>query len=324
MNDQNLPVLQVPQREIPIPSSISPEAQAQLAAKGMSSPPWPDLNDIDGWRRTIALMDEVGATALSMLCHATGADVAEADADGARVYVITPRERALDGLVYIDIHGGSLVWGGGESCRAMGVISAGLTGATVWAVDYRLPPDHPYPAGLDDCVAAYRALLRSRPPEQIVIGGASAGGNLVAATILRARDEGLPLPAGAVLLTPEVDLTESGDTFNTLMGVDTALTSRLMPANLLYAAGQDLRHPYLSPIFADFSKGFSPTLLVSGTRDLFLSNTVRMHRALRKAGIEADLHVFEAATHVGFMFGPEADDRMHEIRTFLKRCLARG
>ncbi len=86
-------------------------------------------------------------------------------------------------------------------------------------------------------------------------------------------------------MTPELDLTESGDSFYTLLGVDTALTSRLMPANLLYAAGHDLTHPYVSPLFGDFTKGFPPTLLVSGTRDLFLSNTVRMHRALRAAGI---------------------------------------
>src|SRR5205823_2929973 len=116
---------------------------------------------------------------------------------------------------------------------------------------------------------------------------------------------GLPLPAAVVLLTPELDLTESGDTFSTLLGVDTALTSRLMPANLLYAGGHDLSHPYLSPLFGDFAKGFPPAFLQSGTRDLFLSNTVRMHRALRQAGLEAELHVFEAATHVMFMAGPE-------------------
>ena len=121
-----------------------------------------------------------------------------------------------------------------------------------------MPPDSPYPAALDDAVATYRALLEIRGPEQIIVGGASAGGNLAAALILRARDEGLPLPAAAILQTPEVDLTESGDSFRTNLGLDTVLTGSLMPANLLYAAGHDLADPYLSPSSAISPKAFRP------------------------------------------------------------------
>src|SRR3546814_2342198 len=98
-------------------------------------------------------------------------------------------------------------------------------GMPVVSVDYRMPPDHPFPAGLDDCVAVYRALLTEYGADAIVIGGSSAGGNLAAATILKARDEGLSLPAGAVLLSPEVDLTEGGDSFSTNLGIDTVLRS---------------------------------------------------------------------------------------------------
>lgn len=319
------PTLHVPAREIPIPTSISPQAQAQLAQGSMSNPPWPEVGDIAAWRALIAGMDEIGLAGLSMMGQHVQAEVEELDADGARVFVVTPKDLpADDQAVYLDVHGGALLWGGGDSCRAMGTITAGTVGARVWAVDYRLPPDHPYPAAVDDCVAAYRALLHRHPAEKIIIGGPSAGGNIAAATILRARDEGLPLPAAAVLLTPELDLTESGDTFSTLLGVDTALTSRLMPANLVYAGGHDLAHPYLSPLFGDFTKGFPPTLLQSGTRDLFLSNTVRMHRALRQAGIEAELHVFEAATHVMFMAGPESQDRAREVRRFVDRYWGRA
>jgi len=97
-----------------------------------------------------------------------------------------------------------------------------------------------------------------------------------------------------------------------------------MPANLLHAGGHDLRDPHLSPLFGDFTKGFPPTLLQSGTRDLFLSNTVLMHRALRRAGIPAELHVFDAATHVMFMAGPEAEDRTREVRGFCDRHWNRG
>ena len=120
----------------------------------------------------------------------------------------------------------------------------------------------------------------------------SAGGNLAAALLVRSRDEGLPMPAALVLPTPMVDLTESGDTFQTLNGVDGGLRSQIA-VNLLYANGHDLTDPYLSPLFADLS-GFPPTFLQSGTRDLFLSNTVRLHRKLLAAGVDTELHIFEA------------------------------
>jgi acetyl esterase/lipase len=167
-------------------------------------------------------------------------------------------------------------------------------------------------------MTVYRRLLRERRPEQIFVGGGSAGGNLAAAVIVRAKDEGLPMPAGLVLISPEVDLTESGDSFLTLLGIDNALTGSLMQANLLYANGHDLAHPYLSPLFADMS-GFPPTFLQAGTRDLFLSNAVRMHRRLRAARVAAELHVFEAMPHGGFGGAPEDLEMRGEVRRFIDR-----
>jgi acetyl esterase/lipase len=137
---------------------------------------------------------------------------------------------------------------------------------------------------------------------------------------LRARDENLPLPAAALLLTPELDLTESGDTFYTNETIDVALPHGLPRANSLYANGHDLSHPYLSPLFGDFRPGFPPTFLQSGTRDLFLSNTVRMHRALLNAGQKAELHVWEAMPHAGFGGGtPEDVEMFQAARDFLVR-----
>ena len=312
------PTRHVPARDLPIPASLSPEAQVQMAFQMPQGPPYPPLDDHDAWRARIAMGDESILPAALDQASKVAADVEEIQADGARVYVANLRAKpANDRAVFLDVHGGALIMCGGEICRAWASSTAKRVGARVWSVDYRMPPEHPYPAGLDDCVAAYRALLRERRPEEIIIGGASAGGNLAAALILRARDEGLPLPAAAVLLTPEVDLTESGDSFNTNLGVDSIL-GRLMPANLLYAGGHDLSHPYLSPLFADFAKGFPPTFLSTGTRDLFLSNTVRMHRALRNAGVAAELHVLEAASHGGFPGTPEGEDLDREIRRFVQ------
>jgi acetyl esterase/lipase len=125
------------------------------------------------------------------------------------------------------------------------------------------------------------------------------------------------LPAAVGLFTPEVDLTESGDTFHTNRDIDVVLRGGLPEMNLLYANGADLAHPYLSPIFADFTKGFPPTFIQTGTRDLFLSNSVRIHRALRKAGIDAELHVGEAMPHGGFGNAPEDRELRDEFRRFL-------
>ena len=203
----------------------------------------------------------------------------------------------------------------------MSTIAAHRAGLATWAVDYRTPPDHPYPAPLDDCLTVYRALLARVGAERIVVGGASAGGNLAAAMLLRARAEHLPLPAALVLVSPEADLTESGDTFATNVGVDYVLVDGLASSIVLYAAGRDLTDPLLSPLFGDLV-GFPPSLLQSGTRDLFLSNTVRMHRRLRDAGVDAELHVWEAMPHGGFFGAPEDAEIGAELRRFVRRHLS--
>ena len=220
--------------------------------------------------------------------------------------------------IYFDMHGGALIFGAGDLSRVWGSMTAATTRMITWSIDYRMPPLHPYPAALDDCFAVYRAVLELRDPADIFVGGASAGGNLAAALMVRARDEGLPMPAALVLPTPAVDLTESGDTFQTLDGVHGGLRSQ-MAVNLLYANGRDLTDPYVSPLFADLS-GFPPTFLSSGTRDLLLSNTVRMHRKLLAAGIEAELHIFEAMPHGGFDGStPEDIELDAAIRGFLDK-----
>jgi epsilon-lactone hydrolase len=323
------PVLHVPAQDIPVPTSISEQAQAMLAMGPVGPGPgveWPAQDDLDGWRAVIAERNEATLKMAAGSGSDTGVEVEEITVDGAHVYVITPDGVAHDDRrVYLEVHGGAFIQEGGEICRRRGIDNVRLVGARSWAVDYRMPPDHPYPTPLDDCVAAYRALLQQYRPEDIVIGGPSAGANLAAATILRARDEGLPLPAGAMLFSPVSDLTESGDTWNTNLGLDTVLTARATAVLHLYAAGHDLRDPYLSPVFGDFGKGFPPTLLITGTRDVLLSDTVRLHRALLAADVPADLHVFEAAGHGGFLgMAPEDQERAEQIRRFADECWQAG
>jgi monoterpene epsilon-lactone hydrolase len=307
----------------PAPDSISEQARDFL----QSPPPMGggeapiDPGDTSSWEKFVAQRDTAAA---QMLRSRVPADLPLEESwfeiDGVTTYVLRPHhvEASAATPVYLEIHGGALVFGGGEVCQLMSRGLAFGRPTITWSVDYRMPPRYPYPAALDDCVAVYRRLLEERPPQDIFVGGASAGGNLAAALILKAKDQDLPMPAGLVLITPEVDLTESGDTFRTLNGIDPALQP-LMSTNLLYANGADLAHPYLSPLFGDLT-GFPPTFLQAGTRDLFLSNTVRMHRKLLAAGVEAELHVFEAMPHGGFGGGtPEDLDLRQSTLRFLER-----
>jgi acetyl esterase/lipase len=302
----------------PVPTSVSEQAQRYLGAPfAVLRPEPPALDDVDAWKERIAatdayLVERFGGVELPVRSE-------DVEIAGVRTFVLRGPEVGDDPAtpVYLDIHGGALISGAGEACRLMGSASAATTGMVHWAVDYRMPPEHPYPTPLDDCLAVYRALLAERDPADVFVGGSSAGGNLAAALIVRARDEGLPLPAGLALLSPEVDLTESGDTFTTNLGVDHVL-GRLMQTNLLYADGHDLAHPYLSPLFADL-RGFPPTFVQAGTRDLFLSNAVRMHRKLRDAGVDAELHVWEAMPHGGLGGAPEDLEVRVELRRFLDR-----
>jgi acetyl esterase/lipase len=316
--------IRVETRLVPFPQSISPQARAFLRtfvdAEGrpkVGTPP-PPMGDRVAWSAHRAEMDAM----IASMIVADGPPRAEAHIvtiAGVPVHVATPvaMSPAAEHRAYLLIHGGGLVYGGGEACKVTAQKAADLLGVRTYGVDYRMPPAHPYPAPLDDCVSVYQALLDTYSPENIICNGASAGGALVGAMILRARDEGLPMPAAVVMLTPYSDLTETGDTFEIHRTIDVVLPRGIKAAAMLYAGGHDLEHPYLSPLFGDFSKGFPPTFLQSGTRDLLLSSTVRMHRALRRAGIEADLHVFEGMPHGGFVRAPENHEVNDEVARFV-------
>jgi acetyl esterase/lipase len=306
-------------RQLPAPAYLSQAAAATLSPSVLGAGrQYPALDDTRAWKTMIAGMDAfISELAAKTNPHAAGT-VRELNTQGVRLFVAEPSNSAHNerGII-LDFHGGGLIAGGGDRCRQAAQVIAERFQSRVWSVDYRMPPDHPYPAGLDDSVGAYRALLKERQPGEIIMLGSSAGGNLAAATLLRARDEGLPLPAGAVFLSPEVDLTESGDSFQVNLGVDPVL-GLLMPVNLLYADGHDLKDPYLSPLFGDFTAGFPPSIIASGTRDLFLSNAVRLHRALRAADIAAELHILDAAGHRSFpATSPEGAELDREIRRFI-------
>jgi acetyl esterase/lipase len=314
-------VQHIPARDIPLPRSVSAEAQASLAASAARpAATYPDPDDAAGWR---AFAEQTRDAPLPPWIDRNVEERASAELvslGGVPTYVARPTEGDCSARALYNLHGGGLVAGGGELCRLTALAAALALQATTYAPDYRLPPAHPFPAPLDDCVAGYTALLDLHPPERVVVRGSSAGGNLAAALMLRCRSRGLPFPAALILWTPELDLTESGDSFGVIGEADVVLKSSLRNASLLYANGRDLADPELSPLFADFAPGFPPTLSTAGTRDMFLSSAVRMHNALRRSGNHSELLIEEAMPHGGFFGAPEDAALAADVRDFADRA----
>jgi epsilon-lactone hydrolase len=318
----------LPARFIPVPGTISPQAQAMLAMPNpFGNAAEPDPTDIPAWEAKLA----VGIVGFTQMMEQRVAAIpprslVEHRLAHATLYEIEPTTldpaRTSQALYYV--HGGGFTTGGSIAAAYAAYGLAHLTGLRAFSIDYRMPPASPFPAGLDDSVEAYRFVLERHDAAAVAAYGPSAGGGMVASCLLKARDLGLPMPAACVLHSPEADLTESGDSFETNLGVDGVLT-RLTNSIALYANGHDLTDPYLSPLYGDFSKGFPPTMLSAGTRDLFLSNTVLMHRALRRAGIEADLAIWEAMGHAGFYGNaPEDQELVAEQAHFILAHLPQG
>ncbi len=313
---------QVPAKLLPVPNTVSPGMRGLIAAP--LPPGWDAIPQTpDAWRRLAAQSAAEVMPHLPALRAYLGVSVEAATMAGVRVYVVTPntlppenRDRLL-----IHVHGGGYVLYPGEAGAGEAMLMAGFGRFKVISVDYRMPPDFPFPAALDDVMAVWRAALGMAGGRKTAVFGSSAGGALTLAMVLRAKQEGLPLPAAIAPGTPWSDMSGDGDSYAANEYVDNVLVSNrgwLGAAARLYAGPHDLREPLLSPIHGDF-RGFPPAILTTGTRDLFLSNTVRAHRKLRQAGVEAMLQVFEGESHAQYLadpYAPEAKEAFEEIARF--------
>ena len=314
-------------RSFPVPDTVSPELRALIAAP---PPSYWNLypKTTQKWKDWVNELASAMSQPLPQLREQMGVTVSTGNIAGVPIFTLSPKElpAANAERILLHFHGGGYVLGPGESGTGEAILMAGIGGFKVISVDYRMAPDFPYPAALDDAVAVYRELLKTTPAEKIGVFGASTGGGMTLALILRAKAEGLPLPAAIAPGTPWTDLSKTGDSYFTNEGVDNILVSYdgwLGHAAKLYAGGHDLKDPMLSPVYGDVS-GFPPTLLISGTRDLFLSNTVRMHLKLREAGVAADLIVFEGMSHVHYLMDTDAPEtRFHfsELSRFFSHHL---
>ena len=318
--------LDVPARSLPVPDTVSPAMQRLIGAPLSGNwNTWPKTTE--DWKKLSA---PAAGRGLPALRERFKVKTEPLTVNGVQAYMITPQEIAPEhrNRLLVHIHGGCYVLSGGEAGTTEAIYMAGFGRFKVLSVDYRRPPEFPYPAALDDSIAVWKGALKMADPKNMAIFGTSAGGALTLATVLRAKQEKLPLPAATAPGTPMSDLTRTGDSFHTNHMVDNVLVAadgRCDAMARLYANGHDLKDPMLSPVYGDF-RGFPPTLLTTGTRDLLLSNTVRVHRKLRQAGVEAELHVYEGQSHAHYMRdveAPETREAFEEIARFFDKHLAK-
>jgi len=321
----------VPEKNLPLPAAAS-----QSFRKALAAGPAPDLGSAlktvpaskQEWLTLIAKRRSRMAKTAVELAKNYGVIIRSGTISGVPVRYLYPKDIANRNrnFVFLHLHGGAYVFNGGVAGIYEGVLIAARARIQVLSVDYRMPPEHPFPAALDDVIQVYRKLIKEKLHRRIAMGGSSAGGGLTLAAVLKFKELGLPLPGALFLGTPWADLSKTGDTLNTNEGIDHILVSYdglIKAAARLYAGKHDLKNPLISPLYGDFRE-FPPCYLVSGTRDLLLSDTVRVHRKLRQAGVTAELNVFEGLSHADYIFAaqsPESKEVYDGLGAFLSQHL---
>jgi epsilon-lactone hydrolase len=280
-------------RVIPVPKTISPEAQAMLA-QPVSDAAHPETlaerrSHTDAW--------QARAGAASKAVYPV--NIANDKIAGVPVLIVTPPAigPGKSDRVLICVHGGGFNSDSGSLTESIPI--ANLTQTKVVSVLYRLAPEHPFPAAVDDAVAVYKELLKTYKPQNIALYGTSAGAILTAQTTVKLRQLGLPLPGALGVFSGLGDYTRYGDSL--AMYALNGLSGHLDPPDpneheAEYVGSTDPIDPVLSPLFADV-KGFPPTLFITSERDLLLSGTTILHRHFFAAGVDAQLVVFEALPH---------------------------
>jgi acetyl esterase/lipase len=320
----------VPAKTLAPPATVSPELRRSIsnltAAPRLAMDRMPQT--AEEWRRFVAAADQQSIAMVPILAELFPHTETKSLIAGVPVREITPRsfDASKAGKLLINLHGGGYVLNGGDASTGEAVLGAHYSGLKVISVDYRMAPEHPFPAAVDDAVAVWKAVIADRDPGSVGVFGTSAGGGLTLTLVMRLKELGLPLPGALAPSTPWTDLTGASDSYAVNAEVDGIFSSfdtigKSMAA--LYAGEAGVTHPLVSPIFGDFA-GFPPTILTTGTRDILLSDTVRAYRALRAAGVEARLEVHEAMSHAEYIYAfdsPESAVAFGDIAAFFDRHL---
>jgi acetyl esterase/lipase len=244
------------------------------------------------------------------------------DEDSWKGILCTRADDAGDPTV-VYLHGGGYRMGSALAWRSYGSHLASACGVRVLLVDYRLAPEHPFPAAVDDAVASYQWVLDTgTQPSQVVVAGDSAGGGLAAAVLLAVKDRGLPAPAGAMCLSPWADLTNTADSYETRATTDKLFSlSSATEAARLYLGDGDPSEPLVSPVFGEWS-GLPPLLIQVGDTEVLMDDAEHLAAAARRAGVEVEHHVYPDMPHVWqlqYPAYPEAVEAVEEMGRFTAR-----
>jgi monoterpene epsilon-lactone hydrolase len=252
-----------------------------------------------------------------------GISISSADADGWKADWVRTENASQDRAI-LYLHGGGYIIGSLASHRHLAAALSQASGASVLALDYRLAPEHPFPAAVEDAVAAYQWLLQLPiKANHLAIAGDSAGGGLTIATLLALRDKGIQLPACGVCLSPWVDLTNSSESYQTV--VDSMLRKEgldLMAQG--YLQGQDAKTPLASPLYADL-QGLPPLLVQVGTDEVLYSEAISLEAKAKQAGVAVTLEVWDEMIHVWHFFYPileEGREAIARIGEYVKGQIA--
>ncbi len=286
-----------------VPSTVSEGAQALIRELAIGSKPgirFEDSREVwqSAWDENEKSWDDATAAAKSLY----PAEIEKIEMDGADHLVLIPDsyDTENDARIILYVHGGAHTFFSPESTLVASLPAAHFARTKLIAIRYPLAWQEPHPASRDRVIAVYKEILEDYSPSRIAMYGDSAGGGVLMSAILKIRDDGLPMPAVLGLISPWADITKTGDSYTINEGDDLILhyEGNLVDSAKTYGRDQDLKDPSISPVYADFSKGFPPSYISSGTRDLFLSNSVRVQRKLLDAGIANQLIVYEGMWHV--------------------------
>lgn len=272
--------------------------------------------DIEGARRGQDALGELGSRALRGRVIYSAEEFENFDAEWAY-----PLSGPAGGIL-LYLHGGSYTAGCLPYAKGFGGVLADATRRNTLCVGYRLAPEDPFPAAVDDAAEAYLRMREMYPSQPIALVGESAGGGLCFALALRLKEMGVDMPAGIVALSPWVDLTCTAESYKTLVETDPLLfEGSLKQSALLYGGGDD-KNPLVSPLFGDLA-GLPDTLIFAGSDELLMDDSVHMAEALRQAGGTCELHVEEGMWHAYVLYGmPESKKAIKRIGHFLEECMA--
>jgi epsilon-lactone hydrolase len=312
-----------------VPSSLSPQAQAGLkqlydVQRAVSAPTRPTtLADWDAQNAAAnAAVEPISAQYMQIL----KATATEDRIGGVPVILVKPANYKPGSAPLVYVHGGGWVTLSANTLRGDTALFANATGREIISIEYTLAPRGNWQSITDQVISVWKALLaQGYKPGAMGMTGGSAGGNLILASTLKMRDQGLPLPGALYAISPATDLTFGDDTSYTLAALDPTLDSRTLPWLVEAYVGQsDPKHPYISPVYGDYSKPFPPTIIQVGTREQLLSNAVRQYQAIRSGGHEAVLDVYEGMPHsfpAIVAFTPEGQTALARAAAFFERHL---